>query len=525
MFSSRKSSAPAAAVVAADPQFNYVTALLHGDGTNGAQNNTFLDSSTNNFTITRNGTPTQGTFTPYGTLWSNYFDGSSYLTAGTGSTTITGDFTIEFWFFAPTVASGYDFYFIDASNTINNFAIEATGNALRWVYSSSVVGTASFTPTSGTWYHVALVRSGSGTNNCTMYVNGTSLWQATKTGSINNAPGPWIVGAAGNGSNKYTGYISNLRIVNGSAVYTGNFTPSTTPLTAVTNTSILTCQSNRFVDNSGNNNTIAVGAGSPTVQRFNPFLPTSSQAYSTSVYGGSGYFGSAQTDYLSSPASSAIALGSNNWTVEAWIYPISFGTYNFIYDRASGSSNSATEIELNVTSSGVLSISVYVGGTSYSQTSASGAVILNQWNHVAATRNGSALNVYVNGVAGSSATTITGSINDPSSTPLIAAQIVSGRGIYGYMGGFRLVNGTALYTGTTTYTIPTSPFTAVTNTALLVNMTNAGIYDNAMINDLITVGSTQVSTSVKKYGTGSISLNGTTDYLTFLNVGNPQFNF
>ena len=35
-----------------DPQFKYVTMLLTGDGTNGAQNNTFLDSSTNNFTIT-----------------------------------------------------------------------------------------------------------------------------------------------------------------------------------------------------------------------------------------------------------------------------------------------------------------------------------------------------------------------------------------------------------------------------------------------------------------------------------------
>jgi hypothetical protein len=31
---------------AADPNFNQTTLLLHGDGTNGAQNNTFLDSST-----------------------------------------------------------------------------------------------------------------------------------------------------------------------------------------------------------------------------------------------------------------------------------------------------------------------------------------------------------------------------------------------------------------------------------------------------------------------------------------------
>jgi len=59
-----------------DPQFNYVSALLTGDGTNGAQNNTFIDSSANNFTITRAGNTTQGSVSPYGGNWSNYFDGS-----------------------------------------------------------------------------------------------------------------------------------------------------------------------------------------------------------------------------------------------------------------------------------------------------------------------------------------------------------------------------------------------------------------------------------------------------------------
>ena len=70
-----------------DPQFNYTTLLLPGNGTNGAQNNTFLDSSTNAFTITRNGNTTQGTFTPFSqTGWGNYFDGTGdYLSIGTAS--------------------------------------------------------------------------------------------------------------------------------------------------------------------------------------------------------------------------------------------------------------------------------------------------------------------------------------------------------------------------------------------------------------------------------------------------------
>jgi hypothetical protein len=61
-----------------DPFFNQTTLLLHGDGTNGAQNNTFLDSSSNTFTITRNGNTTQGTFSPFSLPngeFSNFFDG------------------------------------------------------------------------------------------------------------------------------------------------------------------------------------------------------------------------------------------------------------------------------------------------------------------------------------------------------------------------------------------------------------------------------------------------------------------
>jgi len=49
---------------------------------------------------------------------------------------------------------------------------------------------------------------------------------------------------------------------------------------------------------------------------------------------------------------------------------------------------------------------------------------------------------------------------------------------------------------------------------LLLNYTNGAIFDNAMMNDLETVGNAQISTSVVKYGTGSMAFDGTGDYLT-----------
>ena len=67
-----------------DLNFNQTSLLLSGDGTNGGQNNTFLDGSPNAFSITRNGNTTQGTFSPFSRpdgRWSNYFGGvSDYLT-------------------------------------------------------------------------------------------------------------------------------------------------------------------------------------------------------------------------------------------------------------------------------------------------------------------------------------------------------------------------------------------------------------------------------------------------------------
>ena len=94
-----------------DPFFKNTTLLLRADGTaNASQNNTFLDSSTNNFTITRNGNTTQGTFSPYGNLWSNYFDGSGdYLTVADNAALDLGggQYTIEAWVY-PTALNNYD---------------------------------------------------------------------------------------------------------------------------------------------------------------------------------------------------------------------------------------------------------------------------------------------------------------------------------------------------------------------------------------------------------------------------------
>jgi hypothetical protein len=152
----------------------------------------------------------------------------------------------------------------------------------------------------------------------------------------------------------------------------------------------------------------------------------------------------------------------------------------------------------------------YYNGSANNVTSTA-ACKANQWNHIAFTKTSSGVTIFVNGV-GNTATAISGTPQSSSGTPL---TVGAGNNAYinGYVGDLRIVKGTAIYSGST-YTVPTAPLTAVTNTKFLANMTNAGIYDSAMMNNLETVGNAQISTSVKKYGTGSMAFDGNGDYLT-----------
>jgi hypothetical protein len=80
--------------------------------------------------------------------------------------------------------------------------------------------------------------------------------------------------------------------------------------------------------------------------------------------------------------------------------------------------------------------------------------------------------------------------------------------------GTRVIKGSSEYDPSqTTITVPNSPPTNITNTSLLLNYTNAGIIDGTMDNVLETVGNAQVSTSVVKYGSGSMFFDGTGDWL------------
>ena len=203
----------------------------------------------------------------------NYTTVNNYLsvpsaTAGSKYDFGTGDFTVECWVYGvttPSAASGYNLIMASANTltwellTYNSqlYWHQAGGNFL---FGGSI--------TYPRWNHFAEVRL-SGT--LTLYINGVSI--GSKADSYSYAGQATRIFGPNGGTAGF--YMTNIRIVNGTAVYTKNFVPPGNPLTASTNTAILLLapvipSANSFTDSSTNNVTLTK-TGTVNIIQATPF--------------------------------------------------------------------------------------------------------------------------------------------------------------------------------------------------------------------------------------------------------------
>lgn len=390
------------------------------------------------------------------TTYSTYFLDNTDSVSYNGESSFafgTGDFTVEMWFW-PTVASYTRYLYDGLPNGTSSGAylsIAYTGSNMS-IYAGTVATgggtlTVNYALRPNQWYHIAVVRY-SGTTR--LYVNGVERGSgiADTTDYLNGASRP-IIGKYGftTGYN-IGGYLNNVRVVKGTAVYTGNFTVPTSPLTAISGTSLLA-----FGINWSGNPKPSLSS-TPRISGITPFVT----AYSD-YFDGTG-------DSLTIADSAALEPGSGNFTVEAWIYLTQ--TSGSLQTVVSKSSAGFGPFLLTVNGTSL----VYYcssNNTSWDVASAvaGGTLTTNSWNHVALVRNGNTITPYLNGVAGT-ATTSSATLTNNTGSVRIGANY-NGTStvefINGYISNFRYVVGTAVYTGN--FTVPTARLTAITNTQIL----------------------------------------------------------
>ena len=155
----------------------------------------------------------------------------------------TGDFTLDCWIYANETPSD-DGIFESRDGSVgatNGFTLTAFSSSVIRIYSGSVLISSSGTYTNQ-WNHIAVTRY-SGTLN--LFINGIS--QGTSTASLNMTNQDCIIGGgryAGDSSvgANFKGFLSNLRVVKGTALYTADFIPPTRELKKVPGTVLLCCQ-------------------------------------------------------------------------------------------------------------------------------------------------------------------------------------------------------------------------------------------------------------------------------------------
>ncbi len=231
------------------------------------------------------------------------FDSTGDLLSVSAQTALsfdTGDFTIEGWIYLLLAPSGYA-AFIDARNVTTDayaFGVYNISSSLKldFYYGSAGRVTSTTSVPINQWVHCAVSRS-SGTIR--LFINGVlDATTGSYASAINAARSIQIFGALID-PGFFSGAISNLRVVKGTAVYTSTFTVPTGPLTAITNTSLLIAQDLTLRDNSSNNFTVSA-SGNATTSHFSPFT-------NLGAAGGGG----GASDHSAPPATSSASWGGS----------------------------------------------------------------------------------------------------------------------------------------------------------------------------------------------------------------------
>ena len=218
-----------------------------------------------------NGTLTNGpVFTqepklePFGGAGAVEFGGSADGLYTPNITLGSNDWTLEFWIYLTSTgtARGLYSYFLNTTTarSISCYIDSSNQIVLRHRINDGTYPTAtgSTALSAHTWYHVAAVRVN---DDYYIYINGVqdASYTSAPAGHTYYADGvPHYIGYNRNATSDFDGLLSNVRLVNGTALYTSNFTPPRKKLEVTSDTVLLTCEKGAIKDRSSSAHAITV---------------------------------------------------------------------------------------------------------------------------------------------------------------------------------------------------------------------------------------------------------------------------
>ena len=180
-----------------------------------------------------------------------------------------------------------------------------------------------------------------------------------------------------------------------------------------------------------------------------------------SKFGGTSLDAQFTGDAISVPDIAGLTLGTQDFTIEMWVYPISTTGANHYVNQSDGTTGGfAWELANN---NGALSFNYSTNGSAFASfIEFSSAGVTGQWHHIAVVREGTSLTGYVDGIR-------VGSVHDIAALSIFnsdAALFVGCNNSAGSPGSFdanafiddvRITVGKARYSGAS-YTVPTAAF-------------------------------------------------------------------
>ena len=345
----------------------------------------------------------------------------------------TGDFTIELNFRKSNTNSS-EYLFDFGTNQLSMYFL--SNNTLY--YYANVGGSNTGNVEIGSvaedqWCHVAVVRK---SGVVKIFLNGTLRHTRNEPRNWSSAQSVTIGQYGGGGSYSFEGFMSDFRIYKGIAKYETDFKVAA-------------------VDSS-------IVPESPAGVAVPRRTDIASSTNGSVTFDG-------DSDYLHFGSHADHAFGTGDYTVECFLYTDNFmpdyrNKYqNFIATRGAGGTTAGWtfSIEDNRT------VGWYSNGHQFT---ASGEIHPNTWTHIAVTRSGTDIRLFINGRIVTS-----GSCNDNyTNTTLTVGHNNDGSGDGWYRGmisNLRIIKGTALYTSS--FNPPDSPLTNVTNTKIIACTSNS----------------------------------------------------